>query len=76
MVEYLIIAFRVLGDELAFFKHIDTHIHVYRLTSINSRTPYSYKHLRKTRPIDLENDEVTTGVSLLMGISPTTKRIR
>lgn len=40
----------------------------------------AHKHARKDTPMnvhpaDLEFDEVTTGVSLLTGTSPTTKRI-
>ena len=38
------------------------------LTTINTRTqPYSYEHLRRTMPTDLEIHEVTTGASLSTG---------
>jgi hypothetical protein len=47
--------------------------HSYKYTYANPT--YLYKHLRRSKPIDLEIHEVTTGVSLSTGTSPTTKTI-
>jgi hypothetical protein len=51
----------------------NTHIHSLLWTHV--RKPYSYEHLQRTEPVDLEIHEVTTGASLLTGTSPTTKSI-
>ena len=45
----------------------NTHVH----STKNVHTPYLYEHLRRTEPADLEVDEVSTGVSMLTGTSPT-----
>ena len=49
------------------------HTHLYEHTYANPTA--SYEHLRRTEPADLEIHEVTIGVSLLMGMSPTTESI-
>ena len=48
------------------------HTHTYEHTYAK---PYPYEHLRMTGPADLEIHEATTGTSLSMRMSPTTKSI-
>jgi hypothetical protein len=42
---------------------------------MHARTLCLYEHLRRTKPIDLKVVEITTGLSLLTGTLPTTKKI-
>ena len=66
---------------VTFFRITRYNVHAHNPTYAHSplRTHvcklYSYEHFRRTEPTDLEIYEVTTGASLLIGMSRTTESI-
>jgi hypothetical protein len=51
-------------------------MHTYSYKHTYANPTYLYKHIRRTKPTDLEIHKVTTGASLSTGTSPTTETIK